>query len=116
VITAAKAARALDRDEIGGLLDDADHVGGALAVGADRARVGLGEAVAGLTEPRLLLQRLERVGETVRQAAIAPQHVEGQARGGLLADPGELRELLDQPIHRGRVRHAVRRLSRAREY
>src|SRR6185436_18040081 len=91
VIPAAKATRAIDRDQIAGLLDHANDLRRALAVRADRTRIGLGEPVAGLAEARLLLQRLQRVGEAVRQAAVGPQDVEGQARGGLLADPRKLR-------------------------
>src|SRR5436309_1855354 len=66
VIAALELVGALDGEEIRGLLDDADRVGGAAGVGAERARVGLGEREADRAEPRLVLHGEERVGELLR--------------------------------------------------
>ena len=45
VVAAVELVRALDREEIGRLLDDADRLVAPLRVGTDAARVALGEPV-----------------------------------------------------------------------
>ena len=103
--------RALDRQQVGGLFDHADHLPAAARVGAERARVALGEREADRAQADLVLDREERVGQALRVVAVGAQDVEGEARGGALADPGQARELLDQAGHGRGVRHRTPRLT-----
>ena len=107
VIAAAKLAHALDREEIGRLLDDADHLGAAPRVGAQRTRITLREREAHRAEPRLVLHREQRLGQRLGVLALAAQDVERQPRGRLLADPGQARQLLrSDALIEGGLRHA----------
>ena len=102
VIDTAKEVGALDREHVEGLLDDADEPGVALVRLADRARVRLGdvEARAAVAEVRLHAPdgRSQRLSVPIRGA----EDVIREPLRGLRSDPGELRELVDEPRERPR--------------
>src|SRR5690606_4247954 len=60
VVTPAELARALDRDDVLGLLDDADHLGRTARVRADAALLGLRDVAARLAEADARLDLGER--------------------------------------------------------
>ena len=98
VIAAAKAAGALDRVEIGRRRDDArpapDRAARRSRARTDRCSVRFMH----VEQRRILLFDLdERLRQIARVLAGRAQDVEGEARGGLLADAGQLGELADQP-------------------
>src|SRR5581483_5861387 len=66
-------------------------------VPADGARVGLGQVAADPAEPDLLPDVADRRRQGGRVLAGGAQDVEGQPGGGLLADAGQLAQLLHQP-------------------
>ena len=112
VVEAAVLVGALDRDHVGGLLDDADQRAVAARVLADLAARSLGEVEADLAEPDLLLDLADRVGERAGVGVVGAQDVEGEPLRGALADPRQLRELGDQPVDRLRI-HALTLAGRA---
>ena len=103
VVAAAELVHALERDHVGGLLDDADHAGVAPLVLADPAARALGEVEADLAQADALLDLADRVGERGGVLVGGAQDVEGEPLRGAVADPGQLRELGDQPLDRGGV-------------
>ena len=66
VVAAAELVRALDRDDVAGLLDDADQRRVAALVLADAAARALGEVEADLAQPDALLDLADRLGERER--------------------------------------------------
>src|SRR5215213_2333364 len=84
VVEAAELVRPLDGDDVGGLLDDADHRPVAAVVLADRAARAFGEVEADLAEADLLLHLADRVGERQRVVVGGTEHVEGEALRGAL--------------------------------
>jgi hypothetical protein len=68
--------RALDRDHVAGLLDDADQGGVAALVEADRAARPLGPVEADLAEADPLLDVADRVGERVGVVGRRAEQVE----------------------------------------
>ena len=97
VVQPVEAARALDRQDVQRLLDDADRRAVARSVAADAAGVDLRDVLADGAEDCPLLQlddRLrERDGVVVRDA----QQVVGEPLRALRPDAGQLVELFDEP-------------------
>ena len=63
VVAAAVLVRALDRDHVAGLLDDADQPGVAALVLADAAARAVGQVEADLAQPDPLLDLADRLGQ-----------------------------------------------------
>src|SRR5829696_3613805 len=105
--------RALDRDHVAGLLDDAYQPAVATLVEADRAARALGEVEAHLAQRDLLLDVADRVRERVRVLGRGAQDVERQPLRRAVADAGELAQLGDQALERRREQlrssHRLRR-------
>src|SRR3954452_14877130 len=76
VVPAAVLVGALDRDDVAGLLHDADQRRVAALVLADRAERALGEVEADLAEGDLLLDVPDRLGERVRVLRRGAEDVE----------------------------------------
>ena len=95
---------ALDRDDVAGLLDHADHALVAPLVAADLADRLIGEVEADLAEADLLLHLADRVGQREALLLVDAKNVEGQPLRGAATDSGELRELGDQAFD-GRGEH-----------
>jgi hypothetical protein len=103
VVAAAVLVRALDRDDVARLLDDADQAGVAALVGADAAARALGEVEADLAQPDLLLDLADGVSQRAGLLRIGAQDVERQPLGGARADARQLAELGDQALDGRRV-------------
>ena len=105
VVEAVVGVGALERDDVDGLLDDADRRVVAPRVEADRARLVLGQVPALAAEAHALLDLLERRSEGERLLARPLQHVEREPLRRPLPDsrqPGELRdEILDRGAEHG---------------
>ena len=71
VVAPAELAGALDRDDVLGLLDDADDVGVAARVAADAALLGLGDVAADRAEPDLVLDPVQRAASRSTSAGSA---------------------------------------------
>ena len=100
VVEPAVLVSALDRDHVGGLLDDTDRGAVPARVLADLAARALGEVEADLAESDLLLHLADRVGERPGLGVLGAQDVKGEPLRGPLADPRELRQLGDQAVDR----------------
>ncbi len=103
VVQPAELARALDRHDVGRLLDHADDRRVAARVGADRAQLALGEVEALPAEADLLLDVDDRRRQGEDLVGPELQHVEREPLRGAGADAGELGELRDQALNRGRI-------------
>jgi hypothetical protein len=90
--------RALDRDHVAGLLDDADQLGVAAVVLTDRAARPLGEVEADLAERDPVLDVADRLRERVRVLGRSAQDVEREPLRRAVADAGELAQLGDQAL------------------
>jgi hypothetical protein len=90
--------RALDRDHVAGLLDDADEAGVATLVLADAAARLVGEVEADLAEADALLDLPDRVGQRIGVLGVGAQDVEGEALRGPLPDARQLAELGDEAL------------------
>ena len=82
VVEAAVLARPLERDEVDGLLDDADRRAVATGVEADRAQLVLGEVAALAAEADALLHVHDRRRERERFLLRALQEMEGEPLRG----------------------------------
>ena len=98
VVAAAVLVRALDRDHVAGLLDDADQRGVAALVLADRAARALGQVEADLAEADPLLDVADRLRERVGVLGRRAQQVEREPLRRAVADAGELAQLGDQAL------------------
>jgi hypothetical protein len=105
--------RALDRDHVARLLDDADQGAVAAFVLADRAARALGEVEADLAQADALLDVADRLRERVRVVGRRAQDVEREPLRRAVADAGELAELGDEPLE-GRGEQAALPLPAAR--
>ena len=86
VVAPAVLVRALDRDDVARLLDDADEPRVAALVLADPAARPVGEVEADLAEADPLLDLADRVGERVGVLGVDAQDVEREPLRGALAD------------------------------
>src|SRR5689334_24016070 len=100
VVAAAVLVRALDRDDVAGLLDHADQLGVAALIQADRAARPLREVEADLAERDLLLDVADRLGQRGGVLAGGAPDVERQPLRRPLADAGQLGELGDEALER----------------
>ena len=89
VVQAAELGRALERDDVDRLLDDADQRVIAACIETDRARLLLGQVPALATEADALLDLLEGRGEGKRLFLRALQDVERKALSRPSADAWE---------------------------
>ena len=102
MVEAAVLGRALDRDEVGRLLDDADHRAIAPRVETDRARLVLGQVAALAAEADALLHLLDRGGESECLVLGHAQEVEGEPLSGPRPDPRQPRQLRYEVVDRRR--------------
>jgi hypothetical protein len=93
--------RALDRDHVARLLDDADEVGVTALVLADAAARLVGQVEADLAQPDPLLDLADGVGQRVGVVGVRAQDVEGEALRRALPDPRQLAELGDEALDGG---------------
>ena len=100
VVAPAVLVRALDRDDVAGLLDDADEARVAALVLADATARRVGEVEADLAQPDALLDLADRVRERGRVLGRGAQDVKRQPLRRARADPRQLAELGDQPLDR----------------
>ena len=105
VVEAAVLRRPLERDEVDGLLDDADRRAVAPRVEADRAELLLGEVAALAAEAHALLHLLDRVGERERLLLLRLEEVEREPLRGAAADSRQPRQLRDEVLD-GWAQHA----------
>ena len=106
VVEPAVLVRALDRDQVGRLLDDADDGVVAARVAADLARLLLGQVPALAAEANALLDLGDRRGERGGLVRRDAQEVEREPLRRSLADAGQARELRDEVVDRG-AEHAT---------
>src|SRR4029078_5665103 len=103
VIRAGELVRALDRDDVARLLDDADHGPVAPLVEAELAELALGEVEAAPAPGDLLLRLDDRSRAPARVLRRDAQDVERDALRRLRTDAGQAPELVDQPLDRALV-------------
>src|SRR5918999_2892395 len=94
--------RALEREEIDGLLDDADDRSVTPLVAADPADLVFGQVAALAAETNAFLHVGDRAGERARLVLRRPQEVEREALRGARADPGQTGQLRDEVLDGGR--------------
>ena len=109
VVAAVELAGLLDRDDVAGVLDHAQHRGVAPVVGADRAQLALGHVEAALAEPDPRLRLGDGPGQPLGVLGGQLQEVEGDALGRLRPDAGQAAELVDQRLDRRGVGEAISR-------
>src|SRR5690606_22353634 len=103
VVPPPELARALDGDDVLGLLDDADHLVAAPGVEADAAALRLGHVAAHLAELDAQLHLGERVDQPLDLLVVSGQQVERDALRALGPDAGQPAELVDQVLDRAFV-------------
>src|SRR6266404_5950325 len=101
VVQAAVLRRPLDRDEVDGLLDDADDRVVAALVTTDRADLLLGEVAALVAEAHTLLYVVDRVGERLRLLLRHLEEMERESLPGPASDAGQARQLRDEIVDGG---------------
>src|SRR5690606_22700533 len=101
-----KLPRTLDRHNVLGLLDDADHRVVAPRIGTDPALLFLGDVSAGDAEPYLVLHLGEYVGEPAYVHRIGVEYVERDPLRALRADAGQPAEFVDQILNDAFVHRA----------
>ena len=107
MVQAAVLRCPLERDEVDGLLDDADRRPVAPRVDADGAELLLGEVAALAAEADALLNLADRRRE---RESLVLRHLEEMEREPLrraAADPGQARQLRDEVVD-GRAEHCRR--------
>jgi len=90
VIAPAELVRALNRDHVGGFLDDADQRKVTPLICADPANRTLRAVEARLAQADLLLYLRDRICQRERLVLARPQQMARQALRGPPADPGQL--------------------------
>ncbi len=103
MIAAGKGAGALDRPEIGDILDDAEQGRVAPRIAADRARVRAVEIAANAAGMDSRAGFGERGGERLQQALAALQQEERGTPRRARTEPGQLGEMLDETIDLGHL-------------
>jgi hypothetical protein len=93
--------RPLQREDVGGLLDHADHGTVAAGVAADLADLLLRPVAAVRTEADTLFGLLQRAGELERLVLRRAQEVERKPVSRARANAGQARQLGDQVVDRG---------------
>ena len=100
VVPAGELVGALDRDDVAGLLDDAEHGGVAPVVEAVAAELALGDVEAPPAPGDPLLRLGDRPGEPVGVLGRGLQEVERDPLRRLRADAGQAAELVDERLDR----------------
>ena len=90
MVDAVVLVHALHRDDVAGLLDDADQAVVAAGVGADAAAGLVGEVEAELAQADLLLDLEHGVGERGAILLGGAQDVKCEPLSGAVADTGKL--------------------------
>ncbi len=98
MVTAAELTRPLDRDDVLRLLDDTDHGRVAPWVTADPALFLFGDVAADGTEPHLVLDLDQRVGQPAHVDGIGGQQVERDPLSALGPDTGQPAQLVDEVL------------------
>src|SRR5215469_14356535 len=98
MVAAAELADLLNRRDVLGLLNDADHRGIASRVPADAALLLLGDVAASAAEPHPLEHLEQRGGQPAHVRRVRGQQVEGDALGALRPDARQLAELVDEVL------------------
>ena len=106
VVEAVVGVGALERDDVDGLLDDADRRVVAPRVEADRARLLLGQVPALAAEADALLHLRERRGERERLLGRPLQDVEREPLRRPLPDSRQPGQLRDEVLH-SRAEHGA---------
>jgi hypothetical protein len=88
VIAPSIPARPLDRHEIGGLFDHADHLAAALRIAAEIARIARRQGAANRAGADFLAQLRQGGGQGVNVLAPGANQMEGETGRGFLADSG----------------------------
>ena len=104
MVEPAVLVRALDRDQVGRLLDDSDDCVVAPRVAADLAGLLLGQVPALTAEADALLDLGDRGGQRAGLVLRDAQEVEREPLRCTLADAWQARELRDKVVH-GRAEH-----------
>src|SRR5439155_2855783 len=104
VVEAAELGRSLEREQVGRLLDDADHGVVAARVEADRADLLLRQVPALAAEANALLDLDDRGGERERLVLGHAQQMEGEPLRGARPDPRQASQLRDEVVD-GRGEH-----------
>src|SRR4029450_12256314 len=107
VVDAPVLVGALDREQVRGLLDDADDRTVAPGVGADRAELFLGEVPALPAEADALLHLADCVGEREGLLLRDAEDVEGEPLRRARAHSREPGELRDQVVYEGREHRPI---------
>src|SRR5579884_939566 len=107
VVELAVLVRALERDDVDRLLDDADRRLVAARVEADRARLVLGQIAALAAEADALLHLGDRRRERERLGARPLQDVERKPLRSSLPDAGQARQLGDEVLDGGAEHAAI---------
>src|SRR4051794_6391204 len=106
VVTPAELPGLLDRDDVLGLLDDAEDAGVATSVPADAALLVGRDVAAHDAEADLLAHLGEGEDEPPDVLRVGLQQVEGDALGTLRTDPGQPPEFVDEVLHHALVHTA----------
>ena len=106
VVAPAKYARAFEREDIGGLLDDAEQRAVAVRVRAKIAQFSGGEVAAARARMDLLGYALDRAGDVARAGVPLLHHPQSDALGAARADAGHPLEFGDERLDGCRVRDA----------
>ena len=107
MVEAAELRGPLERDDVDGLLDDADQRVVAPLVGADAAELLLGQVAALAAEANTFLHLLERGGERERLLRRPLEDVEREPLSRPRADPGQPRQLRDEILDGGAEHGAI---------
>src|SRR3954447_8345469 len=106
VVTPAELPGLLDRDDVLGLLDDAEDAGVATSVPAAAALLAPRDVAAHDAEADLLAHLGEGEDEPPDVLRVGLQQVEGDALGTLRTDPGQPPEFVDEVLHHALVHTA----------
>src|SRR2546421_2428474 len=101
VVEAPELVRALQRDQVDRLLDDADDRVVAPRIDADRAQLLLGQVPALAAEAHAFLHLLDRSRKGQRLVRRNLEQVKRKSLRGSSSDPGKPRELRDEVVHSG---------------
>jgi hypothetical protein len=104
-VASSKTAGLLDRDDVGGRLDDAELCDVALLGGANGAQLALREHAAALAMPDRRQRLAQRLRERAAAVAVALQEIESHPLGGFGTDTGQAAQGIDQARERARVLH-----------
>jgi hypothetical protein len=109
VVKTAEGAAALEGEDVGGLLDDAEFTALAFRVAADATEGSGGEKPALAARLDLLGCMADRLCELGRAGVLVPEEPKGAALRAAGAETGEAAEFAGEGVERGRIveRHGV---------